>query len=367
MIATQNYQSNPVYFSGRGSQVNPFNHYNTYQYVKEYTEVIDEFIPENEKTEITYSYPKSLINKVNSPDVPMDYSANPYQGCEHGCVYCYARNTHEYLGYSAGLDFENKIVVKKNAAELLEKELTAKTWKVAPVMLSGNTDCYQPIERKMELTRSMLKVFLKLKHPVGIITKNALILRDLDILKELAKLNLVYVIISVTGADEKVRQILEPRTSTYRNRLKTIQTLNENGVPCGVMFAPVIPGINNQDVPEVLRLAGLAGARSASYTMVRLNGSVGAVFKDWLEKNFPHRAERVWKMICETHDGNVSDSRFGVRMRGSGKYAEMTAQIFAICKNRYIINKSEFTFNKELFAKPKSVKTENKIQQMALF
>ncbi len=364
MIAATNFNSNPTYFKGRGSQVNTFNRFASFNYVQEYKEVLDEEFLVNEKTEIIYTTPKTIINKVNSPDIPMDFSANPYQGCEHGCVYCYARNTHEYWGYSAGLEFEQKIIVKKNAAELLEKELLAKSWNVRPIMLSGNTDCYQPIEKKMEITRSMLKVFLKLKHPVGIITKNALILRDLDILKELAKHNLVYVNISITGLDEKTRQILEPRTSTYKNRLKIIQTLTENGIPCGIMMAPIIAGINNQDIPELLRLAGLAGARSASYTMVRLNGAVGPVFKDWLYKNFPDRADKVWNLICDSHGGNVNDSRFGVRMRGEGKMVESINQIFKISKRRFITNTQEFTFNRDGF-KGKVKKAE--VQQMSLF
>lgn len=363
MIAAIHYNQNPVYFKGRGSQVNTFNRFSGITYVQEYKEVLDEELLENEKTEVIYTYPKTIINKVESSDIGMDYSANPYQGCEHGCVYCYARPTHEYWGYSAGLDFEQKIIVKKNAAELLEKEITSKRWEVKPIMLSGNTDCYQPLEKQMEITRSMLKVFLKHKHPVGIITKNALILRDLDLLKELAKHNLVYVTISVTGVDESVRQKLEPRTSTYKNRIKVIQTLTEHGIPCGILMAPVIAGINNQDIPEVLRLAGLAGARSASYTIVRLNGAVGPVFKDWLLKNFPDRAKKVWNLICETHGGQTSDSRFGVRMRGEGKFAESISQIFKISKSRFITNTQPFAFNCNAFQKRK----EAAVQQMSLF
>jgi DNA repair photolyase len=364
MIAAANYNSNPTYFKGRGSQVNTHNRFANFTYVQEYKEVLDEELLLDEKTEVIYTYPKSIINKVESSDVGMDYSVNPYQGCEHGCVYCYARPTHEYWGYSAGIDFEKKIIVKRNAAELLEKEILSKKWDPKPIMLSGNTDCYQPIEKKMEITRSMLKVFLKHKHPVGIITKNALILRDLDLLKELAKHNLVYVHISITGLNDSVRQKLEPRTSTYKNRLKVIQTLTENGIPCGLMMAPIIAGINNHDIPELLRLAGLAGARSASYTIVRLNGAVGPVFKDWLYKNFPDRADKVWNQICDTHGGLASDSRFGVRMRGEGKLAESINQLFIISKNRFLTNRQSFTFNTSLF-KPK--KEEPQVFQMSLF
>jgi DNA repair photolyase len=363
MITAVEHNTNPTYFKGRGSQLNTHNHFAKYQYVQEYKEVLDEEFQLTEKTEIIYTYPKTIINKVKSMDVGMEHSANPYQGCEHGCVYCYARPTHEYWGYSAGLDFEQKIIVKKNAVELLEKELMAKKWEVSPVVLSGNTDCYQPIEKKMEITRGMLKVFLKHKHPVSIITKNALILRDLDILKELAQDNLVHVMVSITGLDDSVRQKLEPRTSTYKNRLRVIQTLTENGIPCGMMMAPIIAGINNHDIPELMRLAGLAGARSAHYTIVRLNGAVGPVFKDWLFKNFPDRANKVWNLICDSHGGNPNDSRLGVRMRGEGKFVESINQMFNISRNRFITNTQPFQFNYSLFKK----NMEEVTTQMSLF
>ena len=238
------------YFKGRGAQFNPHNKFIKNSYVQEFPEVIDEPILQKENTEIIYSYPKTIINKLENTDIGMAYSVNPYQGCEHGCVYCYARNTHEYWGYSAGLDFERKIIVKKNAAELLEKEFSHKNWKPQPIMLSGNTDCYQPIEKELEITRSILKVCLKYKHPISIITKNTLILRDIDVLTELAEMNLVHVMISITGTDEKMRLLLEPRTSTYKNRIEVISKLTKHGIPCGVMIAPIIPGINHHEIPK---------------------------------------------------------------------------------------------------------------------
>jgi DNA repair photolyase len=363
MTAAISYQHQAFVFRGRGAQINLANRFSATRYVQDFKEVLDEEPETDVRTEVIYTHAKSIINKVDSSDIGMEYSANPYQGCEHGCVYCYARPTHEYWGYGAGVDFERKIIVKRLAAELLEKEITSPKWVAKPIMLSGNTDCYQPIEKQLEITRSMLKVFLKYKHPVGIITKNALILRDLDLLKELAKHNLVHVMISVTGVDEKIRQVLEPRTSAYRNRIKVIQKLNEHGIPCGVMFAPVIPGLNNQDIPEVLRLAGLAGARSASYTMVRLNGAVGPVFKDWLQKHFPDRAAKVWNQICDTHGGQVNDNRLGVRMRGQGHFAEHTRQIFMISKKRFVTNLRPFEFNCSSFER----KQAPPVQQMSLF
>jgi DNA repair photolyase len=333
------------YFKGRGAQVNPNNRFIKHQYSQDHIEGLDEEFIQKEKTEVIYTYPKTIINKVESTDIGLGYSLNPYQGCEHGCIYCYARNTHEYWGYSAGLDFERKIIVKKNTIELLEKTFSNKKWKPEPIMLSGNTDCYQPVEREMEITRKILQTCLKYKHPVAIITKNALITRDLDILTELAKHNLVHVMISITGTDEKVRQLLEPRTATYKSRMATVEALAKNNIPCGVMVAPIIPGINNHEIPDILEQAGNAGARSAGITIVRLNGAVEHIFKDWLVKNFPDRADKVWNQICECHGGKVSDTRKGVRMRGEGKIAESIMQLFKLSRERFIKASEKFEFN----------------------
>lgn len=333
------------YFKGRGSQINTHNKFARYQYVQEFMEVLDEELLENHKTEIIYTHPKTIINKVESPDIPGMYSMNPYQGCEHGCIYCYARNTHEYWGYSAGLDFEQKIIVKQNAAELLTKHFSNKNWKPSPIMLSGNTDCYQPLERELEITRRILQVCLKFKHPVSIITKNALVLRDLDILNELRKDNLVHVMVSITGTDESVRMKLEPRTATYKNRFKVLEGLSKNKIPCGVMIAPIIPGLNNHEIPNVMELAAKAGATSAGFTMVRLNGAIGPIFKDWLVKNFPDRADKVWNQISDVHGGSVNDSRMGVRMRGEGHMAESIKQLFNLSRVRFMGSKTDFEFN----------------------
>jgi DNA repair photolyase len=341
--------SNTTYFKGRGAQYNPANSFSKQGYVSDYNELIDEPLLQNIKTQVYLTEAKSVVNKVNSDDLPFEYSINPYQGCEHGCVYCYARNTHEYWGYSAGIEFEQKIIVKQNIAELLEKKFNSKNWVVKPIMLSGNTDCYQPLERKHELTRKILSLCLKYKHPVSIITKNTLILRDLDILKELAKYNLVYVAISITGLDEEIRWKMEPRSSTYSRRFETIQKLSEQNIPVSVMMAPIIPGINNFEIPEVVELAAKAGAIDACYSMVRLNGAVGPIFKDWLMQNFPERANKVWNLICDTHGGNVNDSRFGVRMRGQGNVAESINQLFTLSKTRFMKGVKAFEFNLTLF------------------
>jgi DNA repair photolyase len=324
------------YIKGRGAQVNTHNKFLKHEYVQEHVEGLDEEFLQKEKTEIIYTYPKTIINKVDSDDLGFGYSLNPYQGCEHGCIYCYARNTHEYWGYSAGLDFERKIIVKKNVIELLEKNFSSKRWKPMPIMLSGNTDCYQPIERELEMTRKILMTCLKYKHPVSIITKNSLIKRDVDILAKLAEHNLVHVTVSITGLDEKMRLLLEPRTATYKSRIAVIETMARHRIPCGVNVAPVIPGINNYDIPAVLEAAGNAGATYAGMTIVRLNGAIGDIFKDWLYKNLPDRADKVWAQICECHGGNVNDSRFGVRMRGEGKIAESISQLFSLSRKRFI-------------------------------
>jgi len=333
------------FMKGRGAQFNPNTRFQQYGYVQEHVEGLDEEFIQKEKTEIIYTYPKTIINKVESPDIGAAYSLNPYQGCEHGCIYCYARNSHEYWGYSAGLDFERKIIVKKNIIEVLEKQFSNKNWKPQPIMLSGNTDCYQPVERDLEMTRKVLQTCLKYKHPVGIITKNSLIKRDLDLLSELAAFNLVHVMVSITGTDEKVRQLLEPRTATYKNRFNVIETLAKYKIPCGVMVAPIIPGLNNHEIPNVLEQAGNAGASSAGITIVRLNGAIEQIFKDWLFKTFPDRAEKVWNQIVECHGGKVNDSRFGTRMRGEGKIAESIMQLFKLSKKRFIQRDDNFEFN----------------------
>lgn len=339
------------YFSGRGAQVNTHNRFNKQTYVNAFPEMIDEEMVQAEQTRYIEVFPKTIINEVKSPDIPGKYSMNPYQGCEHGCLYCYARTTHEYWGYSAGLDFERKILVKKNAPELLEKAFQKKNWESSPIMFSGNTDCYQPIERKLEITRKMLEVCLKYKHPVSMITKNALIVRDLDILSEMAKLKLVHVMVTITSLDDDLRLKLEPRTATYKNRLKAVKFLADEGVPVGVMMAPIIPGLTSHEIPELIKTAAANGASVAGYTIVRLNGAIADVFKDWLHKNFPDRADKVWHQIQDCHGGQVNDSRFGTRTRGEGKIAESIRNLFKMSVKIHMPKKYDFDFDTEAFSK----------------
>ena len=338
---------------GRGAQFNPESRFQRLNYVQQHFETAEEWEKfKEQKTEYFLDDSKKVVNKISSPDVGMDFSVNPYQGCEHGCIYCYARNTHEYWGYSAGHDFESKIIIKKNAPDLLRRTFDKKSWQPAVISLSGNTDCYQPIERKMKLTRQLLEVCLEYRNPVGIITKNALVLRDLDILQELAQQKLVRVYTSITGMDEGLRQLLEPRTSTYKTRLKIVETCAGKGIPTGVMVAPLIPGLNDHQLFPVLKAASEAGALWAGYTVVRLNGAVALLFRDWLQKTMPDRAEKVWHHIQGCHGGQVNDSRFGKRMRGDGHMAQIIKQQFALYCKKLALNEKEKSFDLTKFQRP---------------
>lgn len=327
---------------GRGAQINTHNRFLQHEHI-----IRDDFLnyceaenesPDNNKTSYLEIFPKTIINKVTSPDIGLMYSMNPYQGCEHGCIYCYARNTHEYWGYSAGLDFERKILYKANAAELLEQKLRSRNWKPMGIMFSGNTDCYQPIEKKLEITRDMLKVLLKLKHPASMITKNALILRDLDILKEMASMNLIHVNISITSLSEVTRRTLEPRTASIKKRLETVKILSENGIPVNVMMAPIIPAINNHEILPLVKTVSELGAKSVAYTVVRLNGAIGRIFTDWVRKTYPDRSDKILHQIEDCHNGNLNDSRYGKRMRGEGKFAEQISAQFKLARKLYLKN-----------------------------
>lgn len=323
------------YFKGRGAQIKTGNKFLKNQYVEEHIEGIDEPLLSAPTTQIFHETPKKIVNKVTSPDLGMMYSMNPYQGCEHGCIYCYARNTHEYWGFSAGLDFESKIIVKENAPELLEKFIMHPDWQAVPISVSGNTDCYQPLERKFEITRRILKVFAQYRHPLGMITKNSLITRDLDILSDLSQDNLVHVYISITTLNEELRRVMEPRTASAVKRLQTVEALAKAGVPVGIMTAPIIPGLNHHEIPEIIKAAADHGARNAGMTIVRLNGSIGKIFEDWLRKNFPDRFDKVWNQICSMHGGSVNDSQFGRRMSGEGNFAEAIHQLFTVSKKKF--------------------------------
>lgn len=322
---------------GRGAQLNthnPFNK-NTVEDFWDGSYYDKDFLQNSNETSYTEVFPKTLVNKVDSPDVPSDWSMNPYQGCEHGCIYCYARITHEYWGYSAGTEFEKNILVKKNAPELLERKLKSRSWKGEPIMLSGNTDCYQPAELKYEITRRLLEICLKYKQPVGIITKNALVCRDVDILEKLAKLDLVQVHLSITTLDEKLRRIMEPRTSSTKRRLTAIEILSNHNIPVHVMMAPIIPGLNSEEIFDLAKAVKAAGAKTMNHTLVRLNGTIALLFEDWILKTLPLKATRVLNLISETQGGKLGNSNFGERMRGTGRLAESIHQQVRLAKKKY--------------------------------
>ncbi len=335
------------YLKGRGAQINPANRFDKFVQDSNPAHQLDE--GENQiKTKYIEVHPKTILNRVESPDIPHDYSINPYQGCEHGCVYCYARNTHPYWGYSAGLEFEQKILFKRNAAELLEKQLKSSKWKAAPVMLSGNTDCYQPAEKDLNITRSVLEVFWKYRHPVGVITKNSLILRDLDILTKLNEHQLVHVAISITTLDEKLRQLMEPRTSSTISRFGTVEQLSKAKIPVSVMIAPIIPGLNEHEIFGIAHEASNRGALSIGSTLVRLNGDVALIFKDWLQKNHPDRAEKIISKIKLCHSGSLGDSRFGKRMTGEGNIAKIINSQINLAKKKFFADRVTPPYNLEL-------------------
>lgn len=292
---------------------------------------------------------KSIVNAVHSPDIGHKWSLNPYQGCEHGCSYCYARNSHSYWAMDAGLDFERKILVKENAAALLAKQFEKKSWQAAPIMLSGNTDCYQPLERQLRISRQCLEVFLAYGNPVGIITKNALIERDVDILKKLAQKKLLQVAFSINTLNEDLRRQMEPRTASIKKRLAAVRNLSESGIPVKVMIAPIIPGLNSHEVLAIAKEAHEAGAIDINYTMLRLNGQLTELFKSWLQSCYPDRLAKVLKLVAETHGGNLNDSQFGRRMHGNGAIAEQVKQSVALARRKYFKNRAEHHYDLSQF------------------
>jgi len=339
----------PKYIKGRGAQINtPNRFHNDIRALN--PNVFDE---EDFSIETKYieQEAKSIVNKVMSPDVGMDYSLNPYQGCEHGCVYCYARNSHTFWGYSAGLDFETKIIVKKNAPQLLRKKLSSKSWTPKTIMISGNTDCYQPAEKKYKLTRQLLQVCLEKRHPVGLITKNSLITRDLDLLKELNDRKLLKVAMSINTISEEVRLFLEPRTATIKKRLQAVRTLADVGILVTVLAAPIIPGLTDHGILPLVKACAEAGANTIHHIIVRLNGDVKELFVDFIHKSFPDRASKIINQISSVHRGQLNDSEFGHRMRGSGAYADIISQQFKIARQKYMPNPKPIEIDYGLFEK----------------
>lgn len=334
---------------GRSSGFNPPNRFEQHHF--EPLE-IDSIFPSEEvspQTRFLRDASKSALSKNDSPDIPFNYSLNPYRGCEHGCIYCYARPSHEYLGFSAGLDFETNILVKDDVPILLAKELQRKSWIPQMVCISGNTDCYQPIERKLQLTRGCLEVFLQHRNPVGIITKNFLITRDVDMLSELALMNLVLVTISITTLDPELAASMEPRTSSPGKRLEAIELLSRAGIPTVVNVAPIIPGLTDEEIPSILAEATARGAKFARYIMLRLPGAVEPLFLDWLKRELPARAGKIINRIRDVRSGKLSESNFGKRMKGEGELAGTIQQLFKMQCDKLGLNAKPIEFNTSQF------------------
>ncbi|MCA9128589.1 MAG: PA0069 family radical SAM protein [Planctomycetales bacterium] len=339
-----------------GSKIDPHNRFEAIRRESdlEHLEWDQEFLREisNRKIEYIDDASQSIVAENTSPDIPFRYSVNPYRGCVHACAYCYARPGHEYLGFNAGLDFETKIVVKRDAPKLLRRFLSKKDWKPEAITFSGVTDCYQPAEREFKLTRQCLEVALECRQPVSIITKNALVLRDLEIITQLASDNLVHVYLSITSLDSELARDMEPRTSVPAARLRAVRELSQSGVPVGVMTAPIIPGLNDSEIPQLLEAAKEAGAVTANYIMLRLPLTVEPVFIEWLRRVHSGRVEKVLGRIREARGGKLNSSAWGERMVGSGVVAEQIRSTFRVFRHKYGLNREMPAYNCDLFRPP---------------
>lgn len=334
---------------GRGTAKNPANRFEKIDFIP-----FEEEIGSADKPKTTFykDKTKKIITYNNSPDIPFEASINPYRGCEHGCIYCYARPNHEYLGLSAGLDFETKIFVKEDAPLLLRKELSTKKWIPKPIAISGVTDCYQPCEKNFKITRECLKVLAELKNPAGIVTKNYLVTRDIDVLKELSEFNGVCVAISITTLDPELARKMEPRASQPSYRLKAIKKLSENGIPVMVLIAPVIPGLTDHEIPKIIEESVNAGARRAGYVMLRLPYGVKELFSDWIDNHYPNRKNKIIHRIESVRDGKLNSPTFFNRMKGDGIFAGQVKKMFNLACKRKGISGSNFHFDCSKFRRP---------------
>jgi DNA repair photolyase len=334
---------------GRGSAENPANRFEKIDYVPDDEEISQGISP---KTEYYKDSTRSIIAYNDSPDVGFNAGINPYRGCEHGCIYCYARPTHEYFGLSLGLDFETKIFVKEDAPYLLRKELSSPNWKPQTIALSGNTDAYQPAERNFKLARECLKVLAEFRNPVAIVTKNYLVTRDIDILKNLSEYDAAAVAVSVTTLDPDLARVMEPRTSQPEYRLRAIQRLSENSIPTMVLIAPVIPGLTDHEIPNIIQRAVDAGAKQAGYIMLRLPYGVKELFQTWLERHYPNKKNKVLNRILSIRGGKLNSNEFYDRMKGDGIFAEQVPKIFELACRKAGIEGNKFKLSKENFRRP---------------
>jgi len=310
-------------------------------------------------TELIPETIRSIISRNQSPDIPFEQSINPYRGCEHGCVYCYARPSNAYMDLSPGLDFEQKIYTKPEAAAVLRQELSRRGYRCSPITLGANTDAWQPAERELRITRQILEVLVEFRHPVSIITKSALVERDLDLLQDLARDNLVHVLVSVTTLDDELKRRMEPRTAGPKRRLETVSRLSAAGIPCGVLAAPMIPGLNDHELENILAASADAGARFAGYVLLRLPHEVEPIFADWLQLQYPLKAAKVLSLIRQVRGGSLNDAQFGSRMRGSGPLAALLAQRFAAaCRRHGFTRESEAALDSTRFRVPEGPGTQ---------
>ncbi len=344
---------------GRGTAIEPPNRFAATHSIPDYAdfEHDPEFLGELQRvrTEFFLDDSQSIISENDSPDIPFRYSINAYRGCEHGCSYCYARPYHEYLGLNAGIDFEAKIFVKLAAPRLLREWLSRDAWRGERIIFSGVTDCYQPCERKFELTRQCLEVCAEARQPVSLITKNALVVRDIDLLRQMAEWNGTQVNISLTTLDAKLARRLEPRTSSPTARLRAIRELTDAGIPVRVMTAPIIPGLNDSEVPALLEAAAQAGAKHAAYTMLRLPHAVKSVFLEWLEREEPLKRDRVVGLIESVRDGKLNSTNYGERMRGTGEMADQIRQTFRVFARKHGLDQQLPPLSSEHFTPPRPV------------
>ncbi|HSM03543.1 MAG TPA: PA0069 family radical SAM protein [Longimicrobiales bacterium] len=317
---------------GRGTPRNPRNRFERLEVDREPWTLLHDPSP---RTRFYRDGSKTVLVTNNSPDVGLSVGLNPYRGCEHGCVYCYARADHEYLGFSAGLDFETRIVVKADAPSLLRDALRRPSWAPCPIMLSGGTDPYQPVERRLRLTRRCLEVLAEARNPVGLITKNHGVTRDIDVLRELDRHDAVAVTLSVTTLRRSLQKIMEPRTSTPLRRLDAVRRLADAGIPVGVNLAPIVPGLNDEEIPAILEAAAEAGARWAGYILLRLPHGLKALFDDWLARHMPDRRERVLNRLRDAYGGRLYDARYGIRGKGTGSYAEQIKQLYRAAARKH--------------------------------
>ncbi|NRH28186.1 PA0069 family radical SAM protein [Pseudomonas sp. MS19] len=337
---------------GRGTASNPANRYAPTQIIASDDGWFQE-VPPTQATEVRLETAKSIITRNQSPDLPFDRSINPYRGCEHGCIYCYARPSHAYWDLSPGIDFETRLIAKHNAPAMLEQQLSKPGYVCAPINLGSNTDPYQPIERQQQLTRRTLEVLLNYRHPLTIITKGSLILRDLDLLTELARQRLVAVMISLTTLDDELKRILEPRAASPSARLRAIRVLRENRIPVGVLCSPMIPMINDMELEHLVEAAAQAGAQSASYMFLRLPREVAPLFEEWLHAHYPQRAEHVLSLVRQSRGGELYDSRFGKRFSGEGAFAELLSQRFKVAlKRNGLAQRERFNLDCSAFCPP---------------